>query len=131
MSGKTRIKNIGVIRARSSSETLAENSVGDESVRAESVSAVSAKVPGQSAPGGAATLLDPVQTARDLEDAARAYTEVVQVLEAITRSTQGPADPAAAAAINAMATHLESAWSRWDDAHRRLIGAERRTTVVA
>lgn len=126
MSGKTRIKNIGVIRARSSSETLAEKSVG-----AESVSAVSEAVSEQSAPGGAATLLDPVQTARDLEDAARAYTEVVQVLEAITKSTQSPGNPAAVAAIDAMATHLESAWSRWDDAHRRLIGSERRTTVVA
>ncbi|MGQ0625191.1 MAG: hypothetical protein ACT4PP_11160 [Sporichthyaceae bacterium] len=122
MSGKTRIKGIGVIRARTSSESLAPRPVG--AAEAEAIHEGSDHA-------GAATLLDPVQSALDLEDAARAYTEVVQVLEAITRSTRGPADPAAIAAINAMATNLESAWSRWDSAHRRLLGGARRTAVRA
>lgn len=63
-----------------------------------------------------------VRATLDLEEAARAYTEVVQLLGALTRTAQSGAD---AAAVTAMSTALDSAWGRWDSAHRRLIGAQR------
>lgn len=68
---------------------------------------------------------DDLQTARDLEDAAMAYTEVVRALDAITKTTQAGEDSYAGLTLDAMADKLESAWGRWDTAHRRLIGAQR------
>lgn len=81
-----------------------------------------------SAVGTVAAPADFVQITLDLEDAARAYTEVIQVLEALTRTTaRRPShlEDAEARAIDAMTVNLDNAWSRWDSAHRRLIGPPR------
>lgn len=82
----------------------------------------------RAAVGTVAAPADFVQITLDLEDAARAYTEVMQVLEALARTTAGrPShlEGAEARAIDAMAANLDDAWSRWDSAHRRLIGPPR------
>lgn len=68
---------------------------------------------------------DPLQEARDLEDAAMAYSEVVHVLGAITKTTQAGASSYAGLTLKDMAENLESAWERWDKAQRRLIGQQR------
>lgn len=68
---------------------------------------------------------DPLQEARDLEDAAMAYSEVVHVLGAITKTTQAGEDSYAGLTLQDMAENLESAWARWDTAQRRLIGQQR------
>lgn len=109
MSGKTRI--LGIVKARS----------GESGAVAQQIEA----------PAPVASIIEPrqpmdaVQTARDLEDAAMAYTEVVRALDAITRTTQAGEDSYAGLTLDAMADNLESAWGRWDTAHRRLIGAQR------
>lgn len=109
MSGKTRI--LGIVKARSGeSDAVAEA----REAPARTASIIEPRQP-----------MDDVQTARDLEDAAMAYTEVVQVLDAITRTTQTGEGAHAGQSLDVLAANLESAWGRWDTAHRRLIGAQR------
>lgn len=115
MSGKTRI--LGIVKARSGGSDAAAGAVTKTEVT--------------EAPAPVASIIEPrspmdaVQTARDLEDAAMAYTEVVRALDAITKTTQAGEDSYAGLTLDAMADNLESAWGRWDTAHRRLIGAQR------
>lgn len=109
MSGKTRI--MGIVKARS----------GESDAVVEAPEAPKAAA-GVIAPRKPA---DSLQTARDLEDAAMAYTEVVRALDAITKTTQAGEDSYAGLTLDAMTDNLESAWGRWDSAHRRLIGAQR------
>lgn len=61
-----------------------------------------------------------------LEDAWRAYGEVVDVIGAITHATRlverGIAAEAQKATIDLLSDDLALAWSRWDSAHRRILG---------
>jgi hypothetical protein len=61
-----------------------------------------------------------------LEDAWRAYGEVVDVLGAITNATRlvgrGIAAESQKATIDLLSDDLALAWSRWDAAHRRILG---------
>jgi hypothetical protein len=61
-----------------------------------------------------------------LEDAWRAYGEVVDVIGAITNATRlvgrGIAAESQKATIDLLSDDLALAWSRWDDAHRRILG---------
>src|SRR5262245_34227988 len=107
MSGKTRILGFG--RTREVAET-------GESVEAP---AAAARVIEPRKP------VDPIQEARDLEDAAMAYSEVVRALGVITKTTQAGESTYAGLTLDEMAANLESAWKRWDTAQRRLIGSQR------
>jgi hypothetical protein len=119
MSGKTRI--LGIVKARSGESDAAADAVAKAAPTGGPVAAPEpvARVVEPRSP------MDAVQTARDLEDAAMAYTEVVRALDAITKTTQAGEDSYAGLTLDAMADNLESAWGRWDTAHRRLIGAQR------
>ncbi|MBA3741646.1 hypothetical protein [Sporichthya sp.] len=108
MSGKTRILG----RGRSRGELVAEVS---EAV----TPAPAAQIVGQRKPE------DPLQDARDLEDAAMAYSEVVHVLGAITKTTQAGESTHGGLSLEEMAVSLDQAWARWDTAQRRLIGQQR------
>ena len=108
MSGKTRILGIG--RAR--------GEVGAEASEAPGTTPA-ARIVEQRTP------VDALQDARDLEDAAMAYSEVVHVLGAITKTTQAGESTRGGLSLAEMADHLESAWARWDKAQRRLIGQQR------
>lgn len=68
---------------------------------------------------------DALQTAIDLEDAAMAYSEVVHVLGAITKTTQAGESTHGGLSLDEMADNLDAAWERWDKAQRRLIGQQR------
>ena len=61
-----------------------------------------------------------------LEDAWRAYGEVVDVIGAITNATRlvgrGIAAESQKATIDLLSDDLALAWSRWDAAHRRILG---------
>jgi hypothetical protein len=61
-----------------------------------------------------------------LEDAWRAYGEVVDVIGAITHATRlverGIAAESQKATIDLLSDDLALAWSRWDSAHRRILG---------
>ena len=123
MSGKTKMLGFGKVRG----EVVEGSEASDASQAAE------AGEPGASAAVNAPTARlieprrpsDPLQEARDLEDAAMAYSEVVHVLGAITRTTQAGEDSYAGLTLKDMAENLESAWDRWDKAQRRLIGQQR------
>jgi hypothetical protein len=111
MSGKTRILGIGKARG----EVVAEASEAAETVVA---------------PAGARLVeprkpVDPVQEARDLEESAMAYSEVVRALGVITKTTQAGESTYAGLTLEEMAANLEAAWERWDTAQRRLIGQQR------
>lgn len=110
MSGKTRILGMG----RSRGELVAE--VSEASNVAE---APVARIAPQRKP------TDHVQEARDMEDAAMAYSEVVHVLGAITKTTQAGESSYAGLTLGDMADNLDAAWARWDTAQRRLIGQQR------
>ncbi|HUR73637.1 MAG TPA: hypothetical protein VMZ00_05135 [Sporichthya sp.] len=107
MSGKTRILGMG----RSRGEGVAEVSEVSEVPAARIVEQRRAE--------------DPLQDARDLEDAAMAYSEVVHVLGAITKTTQAGESAYAGLTLEEMADSLDRAWERWDKAQRRLIGPQR------
>jgi hypothetical protein len=81
------------------------------------------------------TVLIPPQTsasdaadsmAAALEDAWRAYGEVVDVIGAITNATRlvgrGIAAESQKATIDLLSDDLALAWARWDAAHRRILG---------
>ncbi|GAA0636604.1 hypothetical protein GCM10009547_46130 [Sporichthya brevicatena] len=108
MSGKTKL---GFGRARS--EVLAEPSEASETA---------APVGKLIAPRRE---VDPVQEARDLEDAAMAYSEVVRAISVITKTTQAGEDTYAGLTLAEMSANLDEAWKRWDTAQRRLIGPQR------
>lgn len=114
MSGKTKMLGFGKVRGEAS-----EASDASETAEAAPVSAPTARLIEPRKPS------DPLQEARDLEDAAMAYSEVVHVLGAITRTTQAGEDSYAGLTLKDMAENLESAWDRWDKAQRRLIGQQR------
>ena len=82
---------------------------------------VNPAIPGQLS---AATAADSMAGA--LEDAWRAYGEVVDVIGAITNATRlverGICADSQKATIDLLAVDLEAAWGRWDAAHRRIIG---------
>jgi hypothetical protein len=107
MSGKTRILGMG----RSRGEVVAEGSEAVETPVARIVEQRKA--------------VDPVQEARDMEDAAMAYSEVVHVLGTITKTTQAGESAYAGLTLEEMADSLDRAWARWDTAQRRLIGQQR------
>lgn len=107
MSSKTRF--MGIVKARS----------GESEVIEATAATVAPRIVEPRAP------LDDVQSARALEDAAIAYTEVVQVLDALTRTAKAGGDGLTAPSLDASIEHLELAWGRWDSAHRRLIGSQR------
>jgi hypothetical protein len=111
MSGKTRIMGIG--RARG--EVVAEASEAETPA----VAAPVARIVEQRQP------VDHLQEARDLEDAAMAYSEVVRALGVITKTTQAGESTYAGLSLQDMADNLDSAWARWDTAQRRLIGQQR------
>ena len=111
MSAKSRMLGFGKVRG--DVDEVAEASEGSEKV------APAARVIEQRKPS------DPLQEARDLEDAAMAYSEVVHVLGAITKTTQSGEQSYAGLSLEDMAENLESAWKRWDQAQRRLIGPQR------
>lgn len=69
--------------------------------------------------------VDPLQEARDLEDTAMAYAEVVSAIGVITKTTQAGEDSYAGLTLKEMAENLDSAWERWDTAQRRLLGQQR------
>jgi len=114
MSGKTRILGIG--RARG--EVVAEASEAAEGAT-KTAGPAEARLIAPRKP------VDPVQEARDLEDAAMAYSEVVRALGVITKTTQAGESSYAGLSLQDMADNLESAWARWDTAQRRLIGQQR------
>lgn len=107
MSGKTRILGMG----RSRGEVVAEGS--------EPAETPAARIVEQRKPS------DPVQEARDMEDAAMAYSEVIRVLGTITKTTQAGESSYAGLTLEDMADNLDAAWARWDKAQRRLIGPQR------
>lgn len=111
MSGKTRILGIG--RAR-----------GEVAEVSEAAAVVEAKLPAPRATVER-TPIDPVQDARNLEDAAMAYSEVVRAIDVITKTTQAGESSYAGLTLDELSANLESAWQRWDTAQRRLIGAQR------
>jgi hypothetical protein len=111
MSGKTRIMGIGKARG----EVVAEAS----EAAVTPAEAPAARIVEQRQP------VDHLQEARDLEDAAMAYSEVVRALGVITKTTQAGESTYAGLTLPEMAANLESAWARWDTAQRRLIGPQR------
>ncbi len=108
MSGKTKM---GFGRARS--EVVAETSEASETA------APAARIIEQRRP------VDPLQEARDLEETAMAYSEVVRAIGVITKTTQAGEDTYAGLTIAEMSENLDAAWKRWDTAQRRLIGPQR------
>jgi len=124
MSGKTRILGIGKARG----EVVAEAS---EAAAPEATASVAEASKGGVAPAPSARIVeqrqsvDHLQEARDLEDAAMAYSEVVRALGVITKTTQAGESTYAGLTLEEMADNLESAWARWDTAQRRLIGQQR------
>ena len=113
MSGKTKILGIGRARGESAAE-------GSEAAVVEAAPETgAARIVAQRKPS------DPLQDARDLEDAAMAYSEVVRAIDVITKTTQAGETTYAGLTLTEMASNLESAWKRWDTAQRRLIGAQR------
>ncbi len=114
MSGKTKMLGFGKVRGE-----VVEASGASEASGTDEVSETAARL---IEPRRAS---DPLQEARDLEDAAMAYSEVVHVLGAITRTTQAGESSYAGLTLQDMAENLESAWARWDTAQRRLIGQQR------
>ena len=114
MSGKTRILGIGKARGEG-----AEASEARENQNGTTAEAPAALIVEQRKP------VDPVQEARDLEESAMAYSEVVRALGVITKTTQAGESTYAGLTLQEMADNLESAWKRWDTAQRRLIGQQR------
>lgn len=82
---------------------------------------LSAVIPAQTTADNAADSM-----AAALEDAWRAYGEVVDVIGAITHATRlverGIAAESQKATIDLLSDDLALAWSRWDSAHRRILG---------
>lgn len=113
MSGKTKM---GFGRGRS--EVVAEASEVSDT-EAGAGTATAARVIGPRKP------VDPLQEARDLEDAAMAYSEVVRAIGALTKTTQAGEDTYAGLSLAEMSANLDAAWKRWDNAQRRLIGQQR------
>jgi hypothetical protein len=78
-------------------------------------------IPGQTSAANAADSM-----AAALEDAWHAYGEVVDVIGAITNATRlvgrGIAAESQKATIDLLSDDLAMAWSRWDSAHRRILG---------
>ncbi len=114
MSGKTKILGFGKARGE-----VVEASEASEAPQTAAENAPAARMFEPRKPS------DPLQEARDLEDAAMAYSEVVHVLGAITKTTQAGETSYAGLTLKDMAENLESAWERWDKAQRRLIGQQR------
>ncbi len=112
MSGKTRILGMGKARG----EVVAEASEAEVTPAAAPV----ARIVEQRRP------VDHLQEARDLEESAMAYSEVVRALGVITKTTQAGENTYAGLTLQEMAANLESAWARWDTAQRRLIGQQRK-----
>lgn len=110
MSGKTRILGIG--KARGEVAEVAE-------VAGAPAEAPAAVIAGQRKP------VDELQEARDLEETAMAYSEVVRALGVITKTTQAGESTYAGLTLQDMTENLEAAWKRWDTAQRRLIGQQR------
>lgn len=119
MSGKTRILGIGKARGEVVAEASEAETPVDEASAPGVAPAPSARVVEQRRP------VDHLQEARDLEDAAMAYSEVVRALGVITKTTQAGESTYAGLTLQDMADNLESAWARWDTAQRRLIGQQR------
>jgi hypothetical protein len=85
------------------------------------VDAVGPLIPAQTSAAHAADSM-----AAALEDAWHAYGEVVDVIGAITNATRlvgrGIAAESQKATIDLLSDDLAMAWSRWDSAHRRILG---------
>jgi hypothetical protein len=85
------------------------------------VEALTPAIPGQTTAQNATDSM-----AAALEDAWRAYGEVVDVIGAITHATRlvgrGIAAESQKATIDLLSDDLAGAWARWDSAHRRILG---------
>ena len=110
MSGKTRILSMGKTRG----EVAEASAAGVPAAEAPAARIVEQRRP-----------VDPLQEARDLEESAMAYSEVVRALGVITKTTQAGESTYAGLTLAEMTENLESAWKRWDTAQRRLIGPQR------
>lgn len=117
MSGKTKILNFG--KGRGEGVEASEASEAAETVSETVTEAPVARLVGPRKP------VDPLQEARDLEDAAMAYSEVVRAIGVITKTTQAGEDSYAGLTLKEMAENLDRAWERWDHAQRRLLGQQR------
>jgi hypothetical protein len=117
MSGKSKILGFGKGRGEGVEEPGASEASksGTETVN----EAPAARIVGPRKP------VDPLQEARDLEDAAMAYSEVVRAIGVITKTTQAGEDSYAGLTLKEMAENLDRAWERWDQAQRRLLGLQR------
>jgi len=107
------------IRQRKKDVDVAERDPWAAKPKVEAASA--AVIPTQTTPANA---VDSVAAA--LEDAWRAYGEVVDVIGAITNATRlvgrGIAAESQKATIDLLSDDLQLAWARWDAAHRRILG---------
>jgi hypothetical protein len=130
MSGKTKILNFG--KGRGEGVEASEASAASESVN-ETVAEAGAEAGAEAVAAetpvarlvGPRKPIDALQEARDLEDVAMAYSEVVRAIGVITKTTQAGEDSYAGLTLKEMSENLDRAWERWDHAQRRLLGQQR------